>query len=79
MSKDRGHYWSEIFICPYYVSDEKDRITCENRNAMRFYTVRATKEFICEFCASHEGWKQCTIAQMLDKHYDKEYKDDKES
>ena len=71
-------YWNESMIaCPFYLSNDRQNIYCENRNRMAFYDREAALDHIHQYCGEKNGWEQCSIAQMLKKHYKKENEDDK--
>ena len=61
-----------MFTCPYYCSNEKLQISCENHCRMRFYSGLEAKTYIESYCASASGWEECSIAKMLSKHYEED-------
>lgn len=45
---------------------------------MVFPSVREALNFFEQYCASKtNGWKECTTAKMLEKHYERRYGDEK--
>ncbi len=66
-----GHYWQYAYTCPYYTSDDRLSVICEHQCAVRFYSMDEAKRYLRRFCACKDmGWKDCTIAQMLNQHYE---------
>ncbi len=37
---------------------------------MTFAGAEERKEFFTEYCANSEGWRSCSVAQMLERSYD---------
>lgn len=68
----RGAYWYHMFTCPFYSSNEKLQINCENHCRVRFYAGKDAKRYIESFCASNGGWEHCSIALMLGQHYEED-------
>ena len=65
-----------VMYCPFITVDYKSvngklRIRCE-RALIEFADGRERKEFICKYCGSLNGWKDCTIAQSAMRHYERE-------
>jgi hypothetical protein len=66
------------YNCPYYKKELNDRIRCE------FATIkppdkRTRREFVSEFCASEDNYKNCTFYKLLDEYYERKYRQEFEA
>ena len=66
----------DVMYCPFLTSDYKNingrlRIRCE-KALVDFNTDAERMEYICKYCGSFKGWKDCTIAQSRMNHYESE-------
>ena len=63
--------------CPFLTVDYNNkkgrlRIKCE-RAVVDFANAAEFKEYVSQYCASStNGWKDCTVAERLLKHYERE-------
>ena len=66
-------YWHKPWQCPFFVWDEKRCVACEGGCRISFPDRDAAVSYMDGFCASREGgWKECSIAKMLNEFYDRE-------
>lgn len=69
-------YWHKYYICPYFSSDDKQKIYCEGHCRLCFPDKDTTNEYLRSYCASDQGWKNCSIAKSLNEYYDTKCKAD---
>ena len=61
-----GSYSHKYWSCPYYSSDERLCLRCEG-GRVRFETHEELADYADSYCADPRGWKECSLAQMLNK------------
>lgn len=59
------------YACPYWKWEEKMCSHCEMA-VLKFPSAEARREYTSKYCASVEGWCNCSIAKMLNEGYEKE-------
>lgn len=57
-----------VYFCPYYQYDNRLHLRCENAH-IDFKSNGQKSDYIGQYCASICGWRQCTLAKMLDQIY----------
>ena len=67
---------ADTMYCPFLKVDYKDkkgflRVRCE-RAIIDFGTDAERKDYVCRYCGSLRGWRDCTVAQSIMKHYESE-------
>ena len=67
-------YYHWVFTCPYYGWDSKCSVHCEGGN-MQFPDAEAAKEYLLTYCTAVPGWRRCTVAQAITRHYEKKYEE----
>lgn len=61
-------YSKRLFICPYYVRDYRNRMSCEG-GVVQIADAPATVRYMDRYCASYD-WERCTLAQALNDFYE---------
>lgn len=64
-----GYHKSTAFCCPFYGWDSKIAVTCEG-GKIALPEHGATWQYMREYCADANGWRRCTVARMLLRHYE---------
>lgn len=59
------------YACPYWSWEEKLVSHCEMA-VLKFPTPEARREYTRQYCARVDGWKNCSIAKMLNEKYENE-------
>lgn len=68
--------WSNrAWKCPFFGWDERLCIHCEG-GKVKFQDRQAAVEYIDLHCASLDGWKRCSIADSLNKYYERKIVDE---
>lgn len=65
-------YSNRVWICPYYLSDRRDRMCCE-AGEVKLPDRIATLDYMERYCSSYD-WEDCTLAQALGGFYEREQK-----
>ena len=55
---------------PYFAWDAKRVIKCE-AGRITFPDYAAEKDYAMRFCASVEGWPSCSLAESMNRFYDR--------
>ena len=58
-----------LWTCPYYKWDDENGVRCEG-GRLGLPTSEAEKDYIMTYCADHLGWKRCTVARAITRHYE---------
>lgn len=58
------------YVCPFFMWERGKALRCE-RCRMDFPDDDAKREYILRYCASLEGWKNCSIAKALLTFYER--------
>lgn len=61
---------ARVFQCPYYKWTGGLRVFCESGRT-DFTSKQALRDFVCRYCGSDPGWKSCTMAQRLNREYER--------
>lgn len=69
-------YSHKTWACPFFGWDERLCIHCEG-GCMRFRDRKEAVEFQDSYCASLNGWKDCTVASSVMRYYERVEKDAK--
>lgn len=64
-------YSSKTWACPFLKWDEKRKVHCEGGCCVSFPDRKAYAEYTTRYCASLQGWKDCTIAAALLEYYER--------
>ena len=62
-------YWHRKVNCPFYITDDELRITCEKSSRIGFPDKMAIKSHLATYCC--DKWKECTTAKMLLEYYER--------
>ncbi len=60
----------KTYICPFWMWERGRAIRCE-RCRMDFPDECAKREYAERYCASLDGWQECSIAKALLKFYER--------
>ena len=63
-------YSSKTWACPFLTWDERLKIHCEG-GCVAFPDRKAYTEYTDRYCASVEGWMDCTMASLLLGYYER--------
>ncbi len=61
---------NKVFACPYYVWDGVISIYCEG-GRFRLPERASADEYIEQYCCDIDGWRRCTLARALNRHYER--------
>lgn len=64
-----GGYSHRYWVCPYFSKDDRLKISCEAGN-VRFPTRQSITRYADEYCCNLPGWEKCSMAAMLNRHYE---------
>jgi hypothetical protein len=56
-------------VCPYYDTDKKAHITCED-GILHFSSREEKRKYMTCYCGKHDGYLKCEKAARLQKIYD---------
>jgi len=59
----------KVYDCPFWRWEERMRVHCEGGN-VRFSDAAMRADYIGRYCANNPGWKACSIAAGLLRHYE---------
>lgn len=62
-------YSSRIWECPFFKWDEKRKVHCEGGKVA--LPGKEQTEYIEQYCASEQGWRECPLAKALEKYYER--------
>lgn len=65
-------YTHKSWACPFFSWDERLCVHCECGSRVRFYDQQEAGAYQDRYCASVNGWKDCTVAASLLQYYDRE-------
>lgn len=63
-------YSNKSWACPFFSWDEKRKVHCEGGGA-GFSDKGTYADYTDRYCASVQGWKQCSLAVALLEYYDR--------
>lgn len=66
-----GGYSHRYWVCPYFGKDERLKISCE-AGIVRFPDRKAITRYADDYCCHMPGWESCSMAAMLNRHYDEQ-------
>lgn len=66
-----GGYSHRYWVCPYFSKDERLKISCE-AGIVRFPDRKAITRYADDYCCHMPGWESCSMAAMLNRHYDEQ-------
>lgn len=66
-------YFHYKYECPYNTGTTANTAYCEKGSKVVCPSVARAREYILKYCANTDGWKNCTIAQMITRSYDMKY------
>lgn len=59
-------------ICPFWKWCDTPRLTLHCEGGLITFPDGDAKEFLeCQYCASDQGWRRCSIARTLDDYYER--------
>ena len=59
-------YWT----CPYYRCDRKGMLLCEG-GRLSMPDKASQRDYILQYCAHDSGWRRCTVARAVTRHYER--------
>ena len=59
-----------VFECPFFQLDRDRTVHCEG-GRIEFGNAAAFSDYCDRFCGSNPGWSDCTLAQNLNRDYDR--------
>ncbi|MBQ6059425.1 MAG: hypothetical protein IJL39_05160 [Clostridia bacterium] len=68
-------YSSKTWCCPFFRYDKKREVRCE-AGAASFATKETFERYTDTYCASVNGWRDCTLAAALVREYDEMEEED---
>lgn len=66
-----GDNYHRNWECPFFNSTAKLLIRCEG-GLIRFKHRGAIRRYIARYCASLDGYHNCTVCKSLTEYYEKE-------
>ena len=69
ITKQHRVYW----MCPYYHKDERCAVRCEGGRIE--LPKEAARDYILTYCADLNGWRRCTVARAITRHYERSEED----
>ena len=64
-----GNYYKLYWSCPYYHGNARCAVRCEG-GEIRMPDTDAAKTYFREYCADLYGWRRCTVARAISRHYE---------
>ena len=65
-----SHYISPAYFnCPFYSWNSREKVHCEGGDVSVGGAHEALREYQREYCCDVNGWRRCTVARMLLRHY----------
>ena len=68
-------YSNRTWMCPYYIRDYKDHMSCE-AGRIQLPDIRASQDYMAKYCSTYD-WEDCSLACALTRYF--EDKDREES
>ena len=62
-------YESADAVCPYYRTHSAKEIRCEGKHRIKVKGWKDAERHILCVCGSHQAWKLCPVAIVLNKKY----------
>lgn len=59
---DYHHY---AYKCPYITGTKDKTVYCTGGSRVACPSIGACRRYLQAFCASEDGWQDCTVAQMI--------------
>ncbi len=63
-------YSHKTWACPFFKWDERLSVRCEG-GCVRFRDREQAAEYQNGYCASLDGWKNCTVAASAVRYYER--------
>lgn len=60
----------KTYECPFWRWEKRLCVNCEG-GRIEFVDEQAREDYIGRYCASVEGWEACSIAQHLERVYER--------
>ena len=57
------------YLSPFFTSDDAGVVRCEGGRLM-LPSDEAMRAYVCEFCSNVNGWRRCTVARAVLRHYE---------
>lgn len=67
-------YWHKIWVCPYFIWDDRTKIGCEGKITLKFPDKKSLAEYADRFCCSIDNYPNCPVAKMIEEKYNDEKK-----
>ena len=71
-------YSNRTWCCPYFGWDEKLCIHCD-AGRLKFPDRKAITGYAERYCGDVNGWTKCTVAQELNRYYERTESNGKEN
>jgi len=62
-------YYRFYWMCPYYRANEKKTVRCEG-GRIALPGAAAAEEYFRTYCSDLNGWRRCTVARAITRHYE---------
>lgn len=59
-------YW----CCPYWKYERKLKFICE-AGTIHFFDRKAWSDYVERYCCDRNNWEKCTLAQSLNREYER--------
>ncbi len=66
-----ANYYRLYWTCPYYHGCSKRAVRCEG-GEIRLPDGEAAQAYFREYCTDLNGWRRCTVARAISRHYERE-------
>ncbi len=66
MKSNMRIYWN----CPYYRFDFGQKVLCEGGH-VSMPDAETQSEYVRAYCSSPDGWRRCTVARAVSRHYER--------
>lgn len=67
---------SRVFRCPFFSWAKGTSIWCEG-GVLKFRSMESYRDYVNRYCCGASSWGNCTIAQNLEREYERRDQDDK--
>lgn len=64
-----ANYYRDYWTCPFFGTSTRCGCRCEG-GSLELPTSTAARAYHAEFCANVNGWRRCTVARALLRHYE---------
>ena len=65
-----SNYYKFYWMCPYYRGNSVKSVRCEG-GEIRMPEPEAARTYFREYCCDLSGWKRCTVARAISRHYER--------